>query len=113
MHTAHAARTQKQGGLRACLPAAALLTLSLPVLLVSVAPVSTSEPLVAFRPGVSAREAFLLATGAGASVIGPGAFANSVVVAPGADAVSLREAGALLIIAAAGFLCGSTQGAVR
>jgi len=111
--TARAFRSERQGGLAAWLPAVALLVLSLPLLLLSASPVSTSEALVIFRPGISARDAFLLATGAGASVIGQGALSNSVVVAPGADAGSLREAGALIILAARGFLCGRRERDVR
>lgn len=113
MRTARAIGCEKEHGLGAWLPAMALLVLSLPLLLLSASPVPTNKALVIFRPGVSARDAFLLATGAGASVIGQGVLSNSVVVAPGADAGSLREAGALVILAASGFLCGTQERGVR
>jgi hypothetical protein len=115
MQPARAIGCEKAHGIGAWLPATALLVLSLPLPLLSASPVPTSEALVIFRPGVSARDAFLLATGAGASVIGQGMLPNSVVVAPGAgaDAGSLREADALVILATGGFLCRPNERVVR
>lgn len=106
-------RTASESRLSAWLPPIALLVLSLPLLLISASPVKTSQALVIFRPGISAHEAFMLATGAGALVIGRGILANSVVVAPGADAGSLRGAGAMIIVAADGFLCGTQERIVQ